>query len=123
MEWRSVLPRTSGRERRTASLPSKSSWGFWRRRRAALIRSGCPAPAVLRVDATGSAHPGQAGLAIHLGWALNLPTVGVTRCPLRAIGSDPELVRGAWTPFTLDGEVVAASVCTRTGARPVVAHA
>jgi deoxyinosine 3'endonuclease (endonuclease V) len=42
---------------------------------------------------------------------------------LRADGEEPELVRGQWTPLTLDGDVVAASVCTRTGAQPVVAHA
>jgi len=81
------------------------------------------APDVLLVDATGADHPRHAGLAIHLGWALGIPTVGVTRRPLRANGEEPEPVRGAWTALTLDGEVVAASVCTRTGARPVIAHA
>jgi deoxyribonuclease V len=81
------------------------------------------APDVLLVDASGADHPRRAGLAVHLGWALGIPTVGITRRPLRAGGEDPEPVRGAWTPLTLDGDVVAASVCTRTGARPVVAHA
>lgn len=80
------------------------------------------APDVLLVDASGADHPRRAGLAIHLGWALEVPTVGITRRALRADGEEPELVRGAWTPLILDDEVVAASVCTRTGARPVVAH-
>jgi deoxyribonuclease V len=80
------------------------------------------APDVLLVDASGADHPRRAGLAVHLGWAFDLPTVGITRRPLRARGEEPDLVRGAWTPLTLDDEVVAASVCTRTGARPVVAH-
>ena len=78
---------------------------------------------VLLVDASGADHPRRAGLAVHLGWALGIPTVGITRRPLRACGEDPDPVRGVWTPLTLDGEVVAASVCTRTGARPVIAHA
>jgi deoxyribonuclease V len=90
---------------------------------AAAVAALKEAPDILLVDASGADHPRHAGLAIHLGWALDLPTVGVTRRPLRATGQAPELVRGAWMPFTLDGEIVAASVCTRTGARPVVAHA
>lgn len=89
---------------------------------AAAIGALKQAPDVVLVDASGGDHPRRAGLAVHLGWAVDLPTVGITRRPLRARGDDPELVRGAWTPLTLDDEVVAASVCTRTGARPVVAH-
>lgn len=81
------------------------------------------APDVLLVDASGADHPRRAGLALHLGWALDLPTVGITRRALRASGSPPLLVRGQWTPLTLDGQVVAASVCTRTAAQPVIAHA
>jgi deoxyribonuclease V len=80
-------------------------------------------PDVLLVDASGLDHPRRAGLAVHLGWAVGIPTVGITRRSLRASGNEPEPVRGAWTPLTFDGVVVAASVCTRSGARPVVAHA
>jgi deoxyribonuclease V len=80
-------------------------------------------PQVLLADASGFDHPRRAGLSVHLGWALDLPTVGITRRPLRASGEEPALVRGAWAPLTLDDDVVAASVCTRTGARPVVVHA
>src|SRR5439155_25785490 len=76
-------------------------------------------------------HPARAGLAVHLGWALDLCTVGITRRPLQA-RTDParssaagasRLRRGWWEPLHLDGELVAALVCTRSGARPVVAHA
>jgi len=89
-------------------------------------------PDVLLVDATGTDHPRGAGLATQLGWALDLPTVGVTRRPLRASSDlaalrgpvgDAGLVRGRWWPLSLEGEMVAALVCTRTDARPVVAHA
>jgi deoxyribonuclease V len=80
-------------------------------------------PDVLLVDASGADHPRRAGLAVHLGWALDLPTVGITRRPLRARGPDPDPTRGAWAPLTLDGDTVAAAVCTRTGTRPVIAHA
>lgn len=55
-------------------------------------------PDVLLVDATGPDHPRRAGLAIHLGRILDLPTVGVTSRPLVARGAEPPLVRGASTP-------------------------
>lgn len=80
-------------------------------------------PDVLLVDATGRDHPRRAGLAVQLGSALQVPTVGVTRRPLVATGPAPALRRGESAPLVLDAEVVARWVCTRSGARPVVAHA
>jgi deoxyribonuclease V len=80
-------------------------------------------PDVLMVDATGVDHPRHAGLAVHLGAAADLPSVGVTRRPLLARGDQPLLVRGAWAPVRVGSTVVGAWVCTRSGARPVVAHA
>jgi deoxyribonuclease V len=81
-----------------------------------------PTPDVVMVDATGADHVRRAGLAIHLGAVLGLPTVGVTRRPLLAGGSPPTPERGRTSPLVLGGEVVARWVCTRSGARPVVAH-
>jgi deoxyribonuclease V len=115
-------------------------------------------PDVLLVDASGADHPRRAGLTVHLGWALDLPTVGVTNRPIRAVagpdqlggegrppGWQPDrpagssgartmgtggpvvetagLVRGWSAPLYLGGDVFAAWLCTRTAARPVVAHA
>ncbi|HYH48041.1 MAG TPA: endonuclease V [Acidimicrobiia bacterium] len=115
---------------------------------AAAVSSLRRRPEVLLVDASGADHPRRAGLAVHLGWVLDVPTVGVTKRPLRARpdpapvaagapadmrvdstapapgSNDPAAwVRGRSWPLHLDGTVVAALVCTRTGARPVVAHA
>jgi len=80
-------------------------------------------PDLLLVDATGVDHPRAAGLAVHVGAVTDLPTVGVTHRPLVASGPEPELRRGASAPLTVEGRTVAFWVCTRTGARPVVAHA
>ncbi|HET7486319.1 MAG TPA: endonuclease V [Acidimicrobiales bacterium] len=80
-------------------------------------------PDVLLVDATGLDHPRRAGLALHLGAVADLPTVGVTHRLLEATGSLPEQRRGSTSPVLLAGRAVGAWVCTRTGARPVVAHA
>jgi deoxyribonuclease V len=77
---------------------------------------------VLLVDATGRDHPRRAGLAVHLGAELDLPTVGVTHRPLQATGDWPDDKAGATTPLELDGEIVAAWLRTRAGARPLAVH-
>jgi deoxyribonuclease V len=71
-------------------------------------------PDVLLVNASGRDHPRRAGLALHLGAVLGVPTVGVTDRPLVA-----HLDAGGW--LMLDGRVVGRAVST--GARPVIAHA
>lgn len=80
-------------------------------------------PGCLVVNATGLDHPRGAGLAVQLGAVLDLPTVGVTHRPLLAAGDWPAPERGEAAPLMLDGRVVGLWVCTRTGTRPVVAHA
>jgi deoxyribonuclease V len=80
-------------------------------------------PEVLVVNATGRDHPRLAGLALHLGAVLGLPTVGVTTRPLAAQGAWPADHRGATAPLLLDDEVVGCWVRTRVGAKPVAVHA
>jgi deoxyribonuclease V len=80
-------------------------------------------PDVLLVDGTGLDHPRRAGLAVHLGAVVGVPTVGVTQRPLVASGPLPQLQRGARTPVRIGDRAVGFWVRTRTGARPVVAHA
>jgi deoxyribonuclease V len=80
-------------------------------------------PDVLLVDASGVDHPRRAGLAVHLGAVVGLATVGVTQRLLVASGPLPPLQRGARTPVRVGDHCVGFWVCTKTGARPVVAHA
>jgi len=80
-------------------------------------------PDVLLVDATGRDHPRRAGLALHLGAVLDLPTVGVTHRPLVAAGELPEDHAGAASPLTLEDDVVGFWLRTRTGVRPLAVHA
>jgi deoxyribonuclease V len=80
-------------------------------------------PDVLLVNGTGRDHPRRAGLALHLGAVLDLPTVGVTHRPLLARGEWPPEERGATAPLLLEGELVGYWVRTRTGTRPLAAHA
>jgi deoxyribonuclease V len=90
---------------------------------AAAVRALDTEPDVLLVDATGRDHPRGAGLALHLGAVLGLPTVGVTARPLLAAGDWPHAARGAASPIELDGRRVGAWVRTRDAARPLAAHA
>ncbi len=80
-------------------------------------------PDVLLVNATGRDHPRRAGLALHLGALLDVPTVGVTDRPLVARSEPPPDRRGARSPLLLEGEVVGYVVRTRPGTHPVCAHA
>jgi deoxyribonuclease V len=80
-------------------------------------------PDVLLVDATGRDHPRRAGLALHLGAVLDLPTVGVTHRPLAATGGWPTDDVGATAPLQLDEEEVGRWLRTRRGTRPLAVHA
>jgi deoxyribonuclease V len=80
-------------------------------------------PDVLLVDATGRDHPRRAGMALHLGFILDLPTVGVTHRPLLAEGSLPGEDAGSTSPLYLAGDLVGYWVRTKRGVRPLAAHA
>lgn len=78
------------------------------------VRGSEATPDVLLVNASGRDHPRRAGLALHLGAVLDVPTVGVTDRPLVALlDEDGRLVLG--------GQVIGRAVGVR--ARPVIAHA
>jgi deoxyribonuclease V len=89
----------------------------------AVVRGLRRRPDVLLVAAAGRDHPRRAGLALHLGAALDVPTVGVTDDPLLAAGDEPAPAWASMTPLRLRGEVVGYRVRTRRSTRPIVAHA
>jgi len=80
-------------------------------------------PEVLLVDATGRDHPRGAGLALHLGAVLDLPTVGVTQRTLLADGESPGPERGSTSLLRVDGAVVGAWMRTQRDVRPMAVHA
>jgi deoxyribonuclease V len=88
----------------------------------AAVRALPRRPDVLLVDATGRDHPRRAGLALHLGAVLDLPTVGVTHRPLLAEGAWPPEARGAHAPLVLAGEVVGAWLRVAERRRPLAVH-
>ena len=77
----------------------------------------------LLVNATGRDHPRRAGLALHLGAVLDLPTAGVTHRPLFAEGEWPSDETGASSALMLDAELVGFWLRTRAGTRPLAVHA
>jgi deoxyribonuclease V len=79
-------------------------------------------PDVLLLDATGRDHPRGAGLALHLGAELDLPTVGVTHRPLVADGPWPADRRGSSSPLRLGDAVVGCWLRTQPGVRPLAVH-
>jgi deoxyribonuclease V len=89
----------------------------------AAVRALPEPPDALLVDATGLDHPRRAGLALHLGAVLELPTVGVTHRPLVAEGDWAPDERGARSPLRLGGELVGYWLRTKVGTRPLAVHA
>jgi deoxyribonuclease V len=89
----------------------------------AAVRALPVAPDLLVVNATGRDHPRRAGLALHLGARLAVPSIGVTNRPLAAVGEPPGAGRSATSPLRIGDDVVAFWVRTRRGTRAVVAHA
>jgi deoxyribonuclease V len=87
-----------------------------------LVRALAVRPDVVLVDATGRDHPRRAGLALHLGAALDLPTVGVTQRTLLAKGEPPAEEKGSVSSLSLDGQPVGCWLRTKTGARPLAIH-
>lgn len=80
-------------------------------------------PDVLLVNATGRDHPRRAGLALHLGAIVGVPTVGATHRPLLSQGEWPDDEQGARSPLLLEGDPVGFWLRTRRGARPLAVHA
>jgi len=88
----------------------------------AAIRSLRAPPDVVLVNATGRDHPRRAGLALHLGARLDVPTIGVTTEPLVAVGDPPADAAGSTSVLRIDAEVVGCWLRLRRGVRPVVVH-
>ena len=63
----------------------------------------------------GLDHPRHAGMALHLGYLLDLPTVGVTHRPLCSEGQWPDDEKETISPLTRDGQTVGYWVRTHDG--------
>ena len=80
-------------------------------------------PDLILVNAAGRDHERGAGLAIQLGAALNIPTVGVTESPNVGHAPEPGTHRGDWTPVRIDNRLVGFRLRTQSRASAITAHA
>jgi deoxyribonuclease V len=118
-----------GRETAVATGAAGAAYepGLLALREGALLEAAMGAlaarPDALLVNATGRDHPRRAGLALHLGAILDLPTVGVTHRTLYADGTWPADDTGAFSPLLFEGELVGYWLRTRAGTRPLAVHA
>jgi deoxyribonuclease V len=80
-------------------------------------------PDIIVVNATGRDHIRGSGLAIQLGAALHLPTIGVTERPDIGVAIEPGTRRGDWTPVRIDNTLVGFLVRTLSRANSIMAHA
>lgn len=85
----------------------------------AALRLLTEAPDVILVEGHGIAHPRRAGLACHIGVALDLPTIGCAKTPLAGVWEPPPERAGAWSEVRLDGEAVGAVYRHRAQGKPV----
>jgi deoxyribonuclease V len=86
------------------------------------VRALSRRPDVLLLDATARDHPRGAGLALHLGVELDMPTIGVTHRPLVASGDWPGDQRGATSPLRIGDSAVGCWLRTQPGVRPLAVH-
>jgi deoxyribonuclease V len=86
------------------------------------VRALSDPPHVLLLDATTRDHPRRAGLGLHLGAELDIPTIGVTHRPLIASGEWPSDQRGATSPLRVGDSVVGCWLRTQPGVRPIAVH-
>ncbi len=76
-------------------------------------------PDLILVDGQGIAHPRKAGLAVHLGVALKIPTIGCAKKPLLRYEGNLSSKRGASFPIIYQGELVGYVVRTKSWVKPV----
>ncbi|RLE96564.1 MAG: endonuclease V [Thermoprotei archaeon] len=73
-------------------------------------------PHVLFVDGNGRLHPYRAGLACHVGLALDMPTIGVAK---KLLCGELGEWRGREAPVLLGGEVIGVALRAGRGMRPI----
>ena len=76
-------------------------------------------PDVLVCDGQGIAHPRRFGLACHLGYCLDLPTVGCAKSRLAGEHGPVAVRRGSWSWLRDGSERLGVVLRTRDAVRPV----
>ncbi|HXF56209.1 MAG TPA: endonuclease V [Actinomycetota bacterium] len=88
-----------------------------------VVRALSQRPDIIVVNAAGRDHPRGAGLAIQLGAALDIPTVGVTERPIVGTADEPGSGRGEWRPLRVGRRLVGFRVRTLSRCAAITVHA
>lgn len=80
-------------------------------------------PDLLLVNGHGYAHPRRFGIASHIGFVLDVPTIGVAQRLMTGSAGMPGEGRGSAAPVTDGDEVIGMVVRTVTGVKPVFVSA
>ncbi len=75
-------------------------------------------PDAIMIDGHGLAHPRRFGIASHLGWLLDLPTVGCAKSILCGVVGQLKRKRGSTAPLVHRGEIMGCALRTRTDVQP-----
>ena len=76
-------------------------------------------PDLLMFDAQGYAHPRRLGLARHLGYYLDRPSVGCAKSRLAGRYQEPGPEPGAWSPLLAGREEIGRVVRTKARTNPI----
>lgn len=76
-------------------------------------------PDVVLFDGQGVAHPRGVGLASHMGWIFDIPTIGCAKTKLVGNYSGLGPNRGDEAPLTYNGQRVGSVLRTREGVKPI----
>lgn len=81
-------------------------------------------PHLVMVHGHGYAHPRRTGLATHLGYHLQIPSIGIAGSGMKGMEArEPSRSRGSATPVWMDGERVGTLLRTREGSAAVYVSA
>jgi len=81
-------------------------------------------PDLVMVHGHGYAHPRRTGLATHLGYHLQIPSIGIAGSGMKGMDArEPSLLQGSATPVWMDGEMVGTLLRTREGSAAVYVSA
>lgn len=77
---------------------------------------------ILMLDGNGMLHPRHMGLATHISFYVNKPTIGVAKTYYKVNGQDfitPDNIEGSSTNIEIEGRIVARALRTHKNVKPI----
>ena len=77
---------------------------------------------ILMLDGNGMLHPRHMGLATHISFYVNKPTIGIAKTYYKVNGQDfitPDNIEGSSTDIEIEGRIVARALRTHKNVKPI----